>query len=78
VALAVRIASSLHQDEKYIRFPMVPLLNTPLEYRGLQQLTVTTASWGRLKPRIPIRSLTWTFRHPDNLCGRGKPRLLME
>lgn len=27
------------QDEKYVRFPMVPLLNTPLEYRGMQQLT---------------------------------------
>ncbi len=27
------------QNEKYVRFPMVPLLNTPLEYRGMQQLT---------------------------------------
>lgn len=35
-----RIVSSLTpEDEKYVRFPMVPLLNTPLEYRGLQQLT---------------------------------------
>ncbi|QCJ70348.1 hypothetical protein C9446_11060 [Providencia heimbachae] len=27
------------QNEKYVRFPMVPLLSTPLEYRGMQQLT---------------------------------------
>lgn len=27
------------QQEKFLRFPMVPLLNTPLEYRGLFQLT---------------------------------------
>ncbi|WP_149006489.1 DUF2184 domain-containing protein, partial [Escherichia coli] len=33
------------QDEKFIRFPLVPLLNTPLEYRGLYQLTTY---YGRL------------------------------
>lgn len=27
------------QDEKYIRFPLVPMLNTPLEHRGIYQLT---------------------------------------
>ncbi|WP_158780605.1 DUF2184 domain-containing protein [Pantoea sp. BAV 3049] len=37
------------QDEKYIRFPMVPLLNTPLEYRGMHQLTVYYAKLGQVE-----------------------------
>jgi hypothetical protein len=31
---------------------MVPLLNTPLEYRGLQQLTTYYGKLGQWKPRI--------------------------
>lgn len=37
------------QDEKYVRFPMVPLLNTPLEYRGLQQLTTYYGKLGQVE-----------------------------
>ena len=37
------------QDEKYIRFPMVPLLNTPLEYRSLQQLTAYYGKLGQVE-----------------------------
>ena len=37
------------QDEKYVRFPMVPLLNTPLEYRGMQQLTVYYGKIGQVE-----------------------------
>jgi hypothetical protein len=37
------------QDEKYIRFPMVPLLSTPLEYRGMQQLTVYYGKLGQVE-----------------------------
>ena len=37
------------QDEKYVRFPMVPLLNTPLEYRGMQQLTVYYRKLGQVE-----------------------------
>ena len=37
------------QDEKYIRFPLVPLLNTPLEYRGLYQLTTYYGRLGQVE-----------------------------
>ncbi|EQA7424858.1 DUF2184 domain-containing protein [Yersinia enterocolitica] len=37
------------QDEKYIRFPMVPLLSAPLEYRGMQQLTVYYGKLGQVE-----------------------------
>ncbi|EBG5996223.1 MULTISPECIES: DUF2184 domain-containing protein [Enterobacteriaceae] len=37
------------QDEQYVRFPMVPLLNTPLEYRGMQQLTVYYGKLGQVE-----------------------------
>ncbi|RDL26866.1 MULTISPECIES: DUF2184 domain-containing protein [Serratia] len=37
------------QDEKYVRFPMVPLLSTPLEYRGMQQLTVYYGKLGQVE-----------------------------
>lgn len=37
------------QDEKFIRFPMVPLLNTPLEYRGLYQLTTYYGRLGQVE-----------------------------
>lgn len=37
------------QDEKYVRFPMVPLLNTPLEYRSLHQLTVYYGKLGQVE-----------------------------
>lgn len=37
------------QDEKYIRFPMVPLLSTPLEYRSMQQLTVYYGKLGQVE-----------------------------
>ncbi|MGJ0637857.1 DUF2184 domain-containing protein [Xenorhabdus bovienii] len=37
------------QDEKYVRFPMVPLLSTPLEYRGMQQLSVYYGKLGQVE-----------------------------
>ncbi|NWC62890.1 major capsid family protein [Cedecea sp. P7760] len=37
------------QDEKYVRFPMVPLLSTPLEYRSMQQLTVYYGKLGQVE-----------------------------
>jgi len=37
------------QDEKYIRFPLVPLLNTPLEYRGIYQLTTYYGRLGQIE-----------------------------
>ena len=37
------------QDEKYIRFPLVPMLNTPLEYRGLYQLTTYYGRLGQVE-----------------------------
>ncbi len=37
------------QEEKYIRFPLVPLLNTPLEYRGLHQLTTYYGKLGQVE-----------------------------
>ncbi|CVE76159.1 DUF2184 domain-containing protein [Serratia marcescens] len=37
------------QDEQYVRFPMVPLLNTPLEYRSMQQLTVYYGKLGQVE-----------------------------
>lgn len=37
------------QDEQYVRFPMVPLLSTPLEYRGMQQLTVYYGKLGQVE-----------------------------
>ncbi|MGT6452417.1 DUF2184 domain-containing protein [Escherichia coli] len=52
---AKRGASGAHrvvaytQDEKFIRFPLVPLLNTPLEYRGLYQLTTYYGRLGQVE-----------------------------
>ncbi|MBK5145852.1 DUF2184 domain-containing protein [Budviciaceae bacterium BWR-B9] len=37
------------QDEQYVRFPMVPLLNTPLEYRGMQQSSVYYGKLGQVE-----------------------------
>lgn len=37
------------QDEQYVRFPMVPLLSTPLEYRGLAQSTVYYGKLGQVE-----------------------------
>ncbi|QHM71284.1 DUF2184 domain-containing protein [Mixta intestinalis] len=37
------------QDEKFIRFPLVPLLSTPLEYRGLYQLTTYYGRLGQVE-----------------------------
>lgn len=37
------------QDEKFLRFPLVPLLNTPLEYRGLYQLTTYYGRLGQIE-----------------------------
>lgn len=37
------------QDEKYIRFPLVPLLSTPLEYRGIYQLTTYYGRLGQVE-----------------------------
>lgn len=37
------------QDEQYVRFPVVPLLNTPIEYRGLQQSTVYYGKLGQVE-----------------------------
>lgn len=37
------------QDEQYIRFPLVPLLSTPLEYRGLHQLTTYYGRLGQVE-----------------------------
>lgn len=37
------------QDEKYLRLPLVPLLNTPLEYRSLYQLTTYYGRLGQVE-----------------------------
>ncbi|HBY4776077.1 TPA: DUF2184 domain-containing protein [Klebsiella pneumoniae] len=37
------------QEEKYIRFPLVPLLSTPLEYRGIYQLTTYYGRLGQVE-----------------------------
>jgi len=37
------------QEEKYVRFPQVSLLNTPLEYRGLHQLTTYYGRLGQVE-----------------------------
>lgn len=37
------------QDEKYVRFPLVPLLNTPLEFRGIHQLTTYYGRLGQVE-----------------------------
>lgn len=37
------------QNEEYIRFPLVPLLNTPLEYRSLHQLTTYYGRIGQVE-----------------------------
>jgi len=37
------------QEEKYIRFPLVPMLNTPLEHRGLYQLTTYYGRLGQVE-----------------------------
>lgn len=37
------------QDEQYMRFPLVPLLNTPLEYRSLYQLTTYYGRLGQVE-----------------------------
>lgn len=37
------------QNEKFIRFPLVPMLNTPLEYRGLYQLTTYYGRLGQVE-----------------------------
>ena len=37
------------QDEQYMRFPLVPLLNTPLEFRSLFQLTTYYGRLGQVE-----------------------------
>lgn len=64
------------RDEKYVRFPMVPLLNTPLEYRGLQQLTTYYGKLGGGNSVFQY-DLLRTFRRPD-LKQAGKPAVFME
>ena len=37
------------RDKRYVRFPMVPLQKTPLEYRGLMQLVVYFGKFGQVE-----------------------------
>jgi hypothetical protein len=37
------------QDEQYVRFPVVPLMNTPVDYHGLQQSTVYYGKLGQVE-----------------------------
>lgn len=37
------------RDKKYVRFPLVPMAKTPLENRGLQQLTVYYCKFGQVE-----------------------------
>ena len=40
-------------DKKYIRFPMVPLQNVPLQYRGIYQLTTYYGKLGAVESPYP-------------------------
>lgn len=37
------------KDPMYVRFPMVPLTRTPLEYRGIYQLTTYYGKLGEVE-----------------------------
>ena len=37
------------KDPTYVRFPMVPLTRTPLEYRGVYQLTTYYGKLGEVE-----------------------------
>jgi hypothetical protein len=41
------------KDPKYVRFPMVPLQRTPLEYRSLYQITTYFGRLGQIEARYP-------------------------
>lgn len=40
-------------DKKYVRFPMVPLLNVPIQYRGIYQLTTYYGKLGAVESPYP-------------------------
>ncbi len=40
-------------DKKYVRFPMVPLLNVPVQYRGIFQLTTYYGKLGAVESPYP-------------------------
>lgn len=40
-------------DKKYVRFPMVPLLNVPVQYRGIYQLTTYYGKLGAVESPYP-------------------------
>ena len=40
-------------DKKYVRFPMVPLMNVPLQYRGIYQLTTYYGKLGAVESPYP-------------------------
>ncbi|RBZ93658.1 DUF2184 domain-containing protein [Klebsiella pneumoniae] len=40
-------------DKKYVRFPMVPLMSVPIQYRGLYQLVTYYGKLGAVEPVYP-------------------------
>ncbi|HAI51409.1 MAG TPA: hypothetical protein DCM53_20140, partial [Enterobacteriaceae bacterium] len=40
-------------DKKYVRFPMVPLLSVPIQYRGIYQLTTYYGKLGAVESPYP-------------------------
>jgi len=40
-------------DKKYVRFPMVPLLSVPIQYRGIYQLTTYYGKLGAIESPYP-------------------------
>jgi len=36
-------------DEKFVRYPLVPLMNTPVEYRGIHQITTYYGKMGAVE-----------------------------
>jgi hypothetical protein len=51
-------------DKKYVRFPMVPLMSVPIQYRGLYQLVTYYGKLGALEPVYPE---TWPTSTASNL-----------
>jgi len=40
-------------DKKFVRFPMVPLLSVPVQYRGIYQLTTYYGKLGAVESPYP-------------------------
>ena len=40
-------------DKKYVRFPMIPLMNVPIQYRGIYQLTTYYGKLGAVESPYP-------------------------